>query len=44
MFDADGADSDEHLGPAHTITASRPSEDCGCHNERTMKPLKKGQF
>jgi hypothetical protein len=44
MFDADGFDGDERLGPAHTITASRPSEDCGCHTERKMRPLKKGQF
>lgn len=45
MFDADG-DGDERLGPAYTISASRPSEDCGCgcHNERKMKPLTKAQF
>jgi len=44
MFDADGdSDGDERLGPAHTITASRPTE-CGCHNERKMKPLGKAQF
>ena len=44
MFDADGDnDGDERLGPAHTITASRPTE-CGCHNERKMVPLGKEQF
>jgi hypothetical protein len=45
MFDAEDNDREERLGPAHTISASRPAEDCGCHNERTMRPLgKTAQF
>lgn len=45
MFDAaDEGDGEERLGPAHTISASRPGEDCGCHSERKMVPMKKAQF
>jgi hypothetical protein len=44
MFDAASeGDTDERLGPAYTISATRPAEDCGCqHVER--KPMSRGQF
>ena len=46
MFDAAGEGGDEDHGhhASHTITASRPAEDCGCHTERKMVPLTKRQF
>jgi hypothetical protein len=43
MFDAEDGDDTRHYG-AHKIGATRPAEDCGCHNETRMVPLKKEQF
>lgn len=46
MFDAaDEGDGEERTGPAFTISASRPAEDCGCQHSGGMKPLgKEAQF
>lgn len=43
MFDTDGGDSDERLGGAQSIGATRPAEDCGCQHV-TKRPLKQRQF
>lgn len=45
MFDAADEDTGpERHGGAFTIGATRPAEDCGCHNERKLVPMGGKQF
>jgi hypothetical protein len=40
MFDTVGGDEEHGHHASHKIGASRPAEDCGCHSETRMVPMR----
>ena len=40
MFDTTDGDEEHGHHAAHSIGASRPGEDCGCHSETRMVPMR----